>query len=249
MSNDDWLNRCFTGITFQNLHHLDLGLNILGYGGKREMLPALPCIGYAARNVRSLAILGHIISLKELALILNPFSRAECGISLRTLVLEVHVLDVNLLDLLADHLPGLARLDLTYSWVHSPGCRTEVCFISPTSCGLYLHYSLLLRRRLFKKFMAECTLVGNCVNSSFVVCGTMMILVGHANKQYHDVYPDYADLLFLLDMNNRLLYPTMSLIFPSMSTLVKINSGVNFVGNTSHSNDQSLESSCMKDYC
>ena len=53
VSNDDWLNRSFTGITFQNLHHLDLGLNILGYGGKREMLPALPCIGYAARNLCS----------------------------------------------------------------------------------------------------------------------------------------------------------------------------------------------------
>ena len=125
---DDWLNRCFTGITFQNLHHLELGLNILGSGGKRVMLP-VPCIGYAARNVRSLAILGRIISLTDLASILNPFSRTECGTAPRTLVLEVHVLDVNLLDLLADYLPGLARLDLTYSWVHSPGCTSEVCFI------------------------------------------------------------------------------------------------------------------------
>jgi hypothetical protein len=137
VSTDDWLNRCFTGITFQNLHHLELGLNILGSGGKKVMLP-VPCIGHAARNVRSLAILGRIISLKDLALILNPFSRAECGISPRTLVLEVHVLDVNLLDLLADYLPGLARLDLTYSWVHSPGCTSEVCFNSSTSYALYL---------------------------------------------------------------------------------------------------------------
>ena len=126
MSTDDWLNRCFTGVTFQNLHHLELGLNILGSGGKRVMLP-VPCIGYAARNVHSLTILGRIISLKDLASILNPFSRAGCGIAPRTLVLEVHVLDVNLLDLLADYLPGLARLDLTYSWVHSSGCATAVC--------------------------------------------------------------------------------------------------------------------------
>ena len=212
MSTDDWLNRCFTGITFQNLHHLELGLNILGSGGKRVMLP-VPCIGYAARNVRSLAILGRIISLKDLALILNPFSRAGCGIAPRTLVLEVHVLDVNLLDLLADYLPGLARLDLTYSWVHSSGCATAVCFIiSCTNYSLYLHYSLLLRRRLFKKFKAECTLLGNCGNLSFVVHGTMMMLVGHANKRYHDVYLDYADHLFLPD-RLKLLHVTLFLIY------------------------------------
>jgi hypothetical protein len=135
MSTDDWLNHSFAGITFQNLHHLELGLNILGSGGKRVMLP-VPRIGYAAKNVRSLAILGRISSLKDLALILNPFSRAECGIAPRTLVLEVHVLDVNLLDLLADYLPGLARLDLTYSWVHSSGCTTEVNMF-PTSNQLW----------------------------------------------------------------------------------------------------------------
>ena len=199
MSSDDWLNRCFTGITFQNLHHLELGLNILGSGGKRVMLP-VPCLGYTARNVRSLAILGRIISLKDLVLILKPFSRAE-GTAPRTLVLEVHVLDVNLLDLLAEYLPGLARLDLTYSWVHRSGCTTEVCFFSffflLTNFGLYLHLSLLPRRRLFKKYKAESTHLGNCGNSSFAVRGTMMMLVGHANKQYHDVYLDYADLLFL----------------------------------------------------
>ena len=132
VSTEDWLNRCFTGITFPNLHHLELGLNILGSGGKRVMLP-VPRIGQAARNVRSLEILGRIISLDDLALILNPFSRAECGIAPHTLVLEVHVLNVDLLDLLADYLPGLARLDLTYSWVHSSGCTTEV--------GLLFFYS------------------------------------------------------------------------------------------------------------
>ena len=136
ISTDEWLSRCFAGITFQNLQHLELGLNILGSGGKRVMLP-VPCIGHAARNVRSLTILGRIISLADLALIVTPFSRAGCGIAPRTLVLEVHVLDVKLLDLLADYLPGLARLDLTYSWVHSPGCTTEACFLL-----LYRIYSI-----------------------------------------------------------------------------------------------------------
>ena len=128
VSTQDWLNRCFSGITFENLQHLELGLNILGSGGKRVMLP-VPRIGYAARNVRSLTILGRIISLDDLALILKPFSHVESGISPRTLVLEVHVLNVNLLDLLADYLPGLAQLDLTYSWVHSSNCTTEVGFL------------------------------------------------------------------------------------------------------------------------
>ena len=190
MSTDDWLNRCFTGITFQNLHHLELGLNILGSGGKRVMLP-VPCIGHTARNVRSLAILGRIISLKDLASILNPFSRVEGGVAPRTLVLEVHVLDITLLDLLAECLPGLARLDLTYSWVHKSGCTTEVCFFFFLfSCFFSTNLSLPLRQRLSKKYKAECTRLGNCGNSSFVVRGTMMMLVGHANKQYHDVYPD-----------------------------------------------------------
>ena len=128
ISTEDWLNRCFTGITFQNLRHLELGLNILGSGGKRVLLP-VPRIGDAARNVRSLTILGRIISLDDLALILTPFSHAGCGIAPRILVLEVHVLNMNLLDLLADYLPGLIRLDLTYSWVHSPGCTAEVYFL------------------------------------------------------------------------------------------------------------------------
>ncbi|KAF8811353.1 hypothetical protein BYT27DRAFT_7231772 [Phlegmacium glaucopus] len=141
VSTDDWLNRCFTGITFQNLQRLELGLNVLGSGGKRVMLP-VPCIGYAARNVRSLGILGRIISLADLALILNPFSRTECGIAPRTLVLEVHVLDVNLLDLLADYLPELERLDLTYSWVHSSGCTTETQFVKEIHGRMYSYWKL-----------------------------------------------------------------------------------------------------------
>ena len=212
MSTDDWLNRCFTGITFQNLHHLELGLNILGSGGKRVMLP-VPCIGHTARNVRSLAILGRIISLKDLASILNPFSRVEGGVAPRTLVLEVHVLDVILLDLLAECLPGLARLDLTYSWVHKSGCTTEVCFFFFLfSCFFSTNLSLPLRQRLSKKYKAECTRLGNCGNSSFVVRGTMMMLVGHANKRYHDVYLDYADHLFLPD-RSKLFHVTLFVIY------------------------------------
>jgi len=141
VSTDDWLNHCFTGITFQHIQHLELGLNILGSGGKRVMLP-VPRIGHAARNVRSLEILGRIISLHDLGLILNPFSRAGCGIAPRTLVLEVHVLDVDLLDLLADYLPGLARLDLTYGWVHSSGCITETYFVQEIQGRMYSYWKL-----------------------------------------------------------------------------------------------------------
>ena len=222
VSTEDWLNRCFSGITFQNLHHLELGLNILGSGGKRVMLP-VPYIGHAARNVHSLAISGRIISLKDLALILNPFSRAESGIAPRTLVLEVHVLDVNLLDLLADHLPDLVRLDLTYSWVHSPGCTSEVCFIL-LLIRVHPHVPLLLRRRLFKKFMVECTHIGNYGKSYFAVRGIMMMLVGHANKLYHGVYLDYRDLLFLWIsvMDQRLFRDTLFLIYILLNLIIII---------------------------
>jgi hypothetical protein len=42
----------------------------------------------------------------------------------------------------------------------------------------------------------------------------MMMLVGLANKQYHDVYPDYADLLFLPDRSRiKDFYATMSFIY------------------------------------
>ena len=68
------------------------------------------------------------------------------------------------------------------------------------------------RRRLSKKYKAECTRLGNCGNSSFVVRGTMMMLVGHANKRYHDVYLDYADHLFLPD-RSKLLHVTLFLIY------------------------------------
>ncbi|KAF8151521.1 hypothetical protein B0H34DRAFT_727984 [Crassisporium funariophilum] len=140
-STEAWLNRCFGDITFQNLKHLELGLNILGSGGKRVMIP-VPRVGRAARNVRSLSILGCLISLDDLRLILDPFSHASGGSTPGTLVLEVHVLDVNLLDLLADLLPGLQRLDLTYRWINSFACTNETPFIQQLQDRQYPDWKL-----------------------------------------------------------------------------------------------------------
>ncbi|PPQ90333.1 hypothetical protein CVT25_007735 [Psilocybe cyanescens] len=127
ISTEDWLARVFEGVTFSNLRSLELGLNILGSGGKRVML-TVPRIGYAAKNVKSLTIAGCLISLEDLRLLLGPFSLAGGGASPRTLVLEVHVLDVTLLDLLADLLPGLEMLDLTYRWISRFECTNAAEF-------------------------------------------------------------------------------------------------------------------------
>jgi hypothetical protein len=121
---EDWLGRAFGGVAFQHLHSLELGLNIVGSGGKRVM-PAVPRIGAAAKDVESLGILGCIIALEDLRVLLHPFSQGTHAP--RRLVLEVHVLNVTLLDILAAALPGLHTLDLTYRWVGSSGATNVVC--------------------------------------------------------------------------------------------------------------------------
>jgi len=108
---NDWLDQAFENISFQNLDTLELGLNILGSGGKRVMLP-IPRVASAAKFVNKLTIVGCFISLDDLSGLLHPFPKDP-----RALVLEVHVLSVALLDLLADLLPNLEMLDLTYRWV------------------------------------------------------------------------------------------------------------------------------------
>ena len=64
-----------------------------------------------------LTIIGCVIALDDLALLLGPFSNSKGGSVPRNLVLEVHVLSAKRLDLLADKLPCLERLDLTYRWI------------------------------------------------------------------------------------------------------------------------------------
>ncbi|KAF8196960.1 hypothetical protein BJ912DRAFT_1056048 [Pholiota molesta] len=103
---EDWLGRAFGGVAFQHLHSLELGLNIVGSGGKRVM-PAVPRIGAAAKDVESLGILGCIIALEDLRVLLHPFSQGT------------HIL--------AASLPGLHTLDLTYRWVGSSGATNVVC--------------------------------------------------------------------------------------------------------------------------
>ncbi|KDR71659.1 hypothetical protein GALMADRAFT_281866 [Galerina marginata CBS 339.88] len=127
VSAEDWLNRAFAGIDLRHLRSLELGLNILGPGGKRVM-PTIPRVCSAAKDVWSLSIVGCIISLEDLRTLLHPFSALAGGSAPRTLVLEVHVLDVQLLDLLADLLPGLEMLNLTYRWVSRFECVSATEF-------------------------------------------------------------------------------------------------------------------------
>ena len=108
------MDQCFWGwMQLHNLQHLDLGLNILGSGGKREIFPTQQ-FGDVVSSLATLTIISCVISLDDLALLLGPFSNSKGGSAPRKLVLEVHVLSAKLLDLLADKLPCLERLDLTY---------------------------------------------------------------------------------------------------------------------------------------
>ena len=114
MTSSEWMDKCLGGgIQLHNLQHLDLGLNILGSGGKRVML-ATQRFGDIVSSLATLTIIGYVISLDDLALLLGPFSNSNSGSAPRKLVLEVHVLSAKLLDLLADKHPCLERLDLTY---------------------------------------------------------------------------------------------------------------------------------------
>ncbi|KAF8962914.1 hypothetical protein BDZ97DRAFT_2059402 [Flammula alnicola] len=167
-SAEDWLNRAFGAITFQNLHSLELGLNILGSGGKRVMLP-VPRVGSAARDVRSLVVLGCIISLDDLHVLLRPFSQAAA--TPRSFTLEVHVLDVTLLDLLANCLPGLETLDLTYRWIGTSGSTNVNKFT---------------KNLRDKEYAAG----RPCIGLFSDVLVKMMILVGLPNKPLPVVYPD-----------------------------------------------------------
>ncbi|KAF9484613.1 hypothetical protein BDN70DRAFT_890892 [Pholiota conissans] len=122
---DEWFARAFAGVDFAHLYSLQLGLNILGSGGKRVMDPVPLVAAAAARNLERLGVWGCIISLEDLRLLLEPFAQTPGP---RCLVLEVHVLDVALLDLLAAYLPGLHTLHLTYRWVGSSGMTNVIKF-------------------------------------------------------------------------------------------------------------------------
>lgn len=146
-----WEHLAFSGLNFPTLRTLDLGLNILGPGGKR----VLPCILYvvvaAAKGQPTLTsapankaecqpeqctvpltltIMGCIISLADLDDLITPF--AECQETrpssrrLKSLILEVHALSVHLLDLLSSRLPYLETLELTYRWVGEASCSNAV---------------------------------------------------------------------------------------------------------------------------
>ncbi|KAH9475067.1 hypothetical protein JR316_0012172 [Psilocybe cubensis] len=140
ISPEDWLSRVFENVIFSNLHSLELGLNVCA-GGKRVML-AVPRVAGAAKNVKCLIITGCIIALEDLRLLLEPFSPAVGGTSPRTLVLEVRVLDVALLDLLADLLPGLEMLHLTYRWLNCFDCINAAEFTEQLRSRVYEQWKL-----------------------------------------------------------------------------------------------------------
>ncbi|KIK04476.1 hypothetical protein K443DRAFT_675931 [Laccaria amethystina LaAM-08-1] len=146
MTTNEWMDQCFGGgIQLHNLQHLDLGLNILGSGGKRVML-ATQRFGDIVSSLATLTIIGCVIALDDLALLLGPFSNSKGGSAPRKLVLEVHVLSANVLDFLADKLPCLERLDLTYRWIgdSKTGSTSELetAFVEDMKGRTYFHWKL-----------------------------------------------------------------------------------------------------------
>lgn len=146
-----WEHLAFSRLSFPTLRTLELGLNVLGPGGKR----VLPCILYVAVAVAkgqltltrapvntvdyepeqstvplTLTIMGCIISLADLDDLVTPFSEYQetraPSRRLKSLVLEVHALSVHLLDLLSSRLPYLETLELTYRWVGEAWCSNAV---------------------------------------------------------------------------------------------------------------------------
>lgn len=146
-----WGHQTFSQLNFPALRTLELGLNILGPGGKR----VLPCILHIALAVARgqldlerypvestmpliLTIMGKIISLDDLDDLIAPFSVCQETLKhnlpttrassrrLNELIIEVHVLSVRLLDLLSIRLPYLERLVLAYRWVGESGCSNTV---------------------------------------------------------------------------------------------------------------------------
>ena len=86
LTTNERMDQCFWGgIQLHNLQHLDLGLYILGSGGKRVML-ATQRFGDIVSSVATLTIIGCVISLDDLALLLGPFSNSKGGSAPRKLV-------------------------------------------------------------------------------------------------------------------------------------------------------------------
>ena len=97
--------------------------------------------GDIVSSLATLTIIGCVISLDDLALLLGPFSNSKSGSAPRKLVLEVHVLSAKLLDLLADKLPCLERLDLTYRWIGD----SKTGSTSELEVSHSFHHSFILR--------------------------------------------------------------------------------------------------------
>ena len=105
------------------------------------MILATQWFGGIVSSLATLTIIGCVITLDDLALLLGPFSNLKSGLAPRKLVLEVHMLRAKLLDLLADKLSCLERLDLTYRWIGD----SKTGSTSELEVSHSFHHSFILR--------------------------------------------------------------------------------------------------------
>ncbi|RXW21886.1 hypothetical protein EST38_g3960 [Candolleomyces aberdarensis] len=113
MDTDEWLQEVFSGVDFEELRTLELGLNTLG--GDSRVPPVARSIGTVASNLSSLTITGVLTSVEDLDAILRPFTK-NGNSPPKKVVLEVHVLSRQVLETILKTLPNLETLDLTYRW-------------------------------------------------------------------------------------------------------------------------------------
>ncbi|TFK38554.1 hypothetical protein BDQ12DRAFT_735634 [Crucibulum laeve] len=134
---DSWLQTCFEGIRLPNLRTLELSLSYISSSG--NSLPLLLAhITETVDTIESFSITGCRIPQTDLELVLQLLT----GLSLKSVKLEVLVLDPALMDLFAKYLPDLETLDLTYRWVCSTPGNMNTSFVEEMERRFYPKWKL-----------------------------------------------------------------------------------------------------------
>jgi len=102
-----WLSQCLTGITFASLHTLNVGTSFI------PLDVAMLCVRQWADTLTDLDIAGEYLSYDAVQDILHEFTDKR----LESLSVGVTCLCPELVDMLAQHLPGLTKLNLRIRFV------------------------------------------------------------------------------------------------------------------------------------
>ncbi|KAF8196883.1 hypothetical protein K438DRAFT_1825725 [Mycena galopus ATCC 62051] len=97
-----WLSRCLTGITFISLERLDVGTSFI------PLDVAMLCVRQWADTLTALDIVGQYLSYDAVEDMLRELSAKR----LQNLTVGVTCLCPELVDMFAEHLPGLTKLNL-----------------------------------------------------------------------------------------------------------------------------------------